>query len=67
MEKIEKLPMSQRRYRRILGARCPFCNGTDCEGASVTTGEGGASQEMGCNDCGKEWTDLYELTGYMEN
>jgi len=62
----QKLPMSQRRYRRTKGARCPFCGGDDVEGGPFTAEAGTAFQELSCNDCDHTWADLYELTGYED-
>lgn len=42
---------------------CPCCGAEDPEGDSVDTGDGKASQEMTCNECGAGWHDLYTLTG----
>lgn len=59
--------MTQRRYRRTKGARCPFCGSSELEGGSFNVDSGSASQEMSCLACDKEWHDTYELTGYQEN
>ncbi len=40
---------------------CPSCGSKEIEGSSVTTGGGGASQEMGCNSCELEWMDHYTI------
>ena len=54
-------------YVESGGQGCPWC-GADAqtEGDSVETGEGNASQEMGCHQCGRSWHDLYELRGIMD-
>lgn len=46
------------------GTCCPFCGWDQIEGESVDTGDGQATQEMTCQQCSGEWTDVYELTGF---
>jgi len=46
---------------------CPFCHGTNSE----ATGESNTdadwhSEEIQCNDCGKEWNDIYTLAQFQE-
>jgi hypothetical protein len=43
---------------------CPSCSSDMCEGEGVTIETGIAYQSVGCNDCGAEWVDNYELKGY---
>lgn len=57
-------PLSSIEYVQIGGVRCPFCADDDIEGKSLNVDQGGASQKIGCNACGKIWWDLYTLTGY---
>lgn len=47
------------------GAACPNCGCTEITGQFVETGGGAAQQEMGCENCGAEWIDVYKLTGYL--
>ncbi len=48
------------------GTGCPWC-GADAqtEGDSVEIDQG-ASQEMGCHECGRSWHDLYQLHGILD-
>ena len=57
--------MTDRQYVKAEGGKCPFCRSRQIEGSSVDIDTGGASQEMSCLDCGKQWVDCYELTGYI--
>ena len=40
---------------------CLFCEDGDIEGGSVEVDGAGANQHVHCAECGKEWTDHYEL------
>ncbi len=46
------------------GDQCPHCNSKEIQGGCIYFDTGSAWQEVTCNDCGKEWQDLYTLTGY---
>lgn len=41
---------------------CPFCGSNNIAGDSIEIGEGGALQEVHCEDCHKTWTDNYSIT-----
>jgi transposase-like protein len=45
------------------GIRCPFCNSGTISGEGFYTDNGNAWQKVECQDCGKEWKDLYTLVG----
>lgn len=47
------------------GTKCPYCGSVDLVGGFVETSRGIATQFMQCSDCQKDWTDQYELTGYV--
>ncbi len=61
-------PMSQAEYVKVSGgfhgSCCPFCRSTNISAGSVEINNGGASQEVWCDNCGNPWRDIYELTGY---
>lgn len=59
-----KKPMTAEEHVAHGGGACPFCKSKTIEGFSVNVVEGGAIQEVSCNSCGKEWTDVYHLAGY---
>lgn len=55
------------RYLEGGGSLCPFCESNDIEGRDVLQAEGEtASQRVICNDCDKQWYDIYTLTGIIE-
>ena len=58
--------MTPEQYTACGGVRCPFCNSHDIEAGSTTVEQGKIYQDVECNACGKEWTDEYKLTGYVE-
>jgi transposase-like protein len=62
----EKEAKRQAAYVQNGGVKCPFCGSTNIEGHSVDIDQGAASQAINCLDCGKEWSDIYRLTGFEE-
>lgn len=47
--------------------QCPFCRSRNICGTSSLGAEAGeAWQNISCNDCGKQWQDIYKMTGYEE-
>lgn len=66
MTQTENLPMSQRRYRRIKGVRCPFCGGHDRVIGEPTFLIGTVELSTTCNTCGKSCSETYEISGYKE-
>ena len=59
-------PITTEEYVAKKGLVCPHCGSTDIEGGHVVIDEGKAYQKVGCNECDKDWTDTYVLTGYAE-
>ena len=51
---------------RKLTDHCPFCKSKDIEGGHVEIDYKSAWQEISCNVCHKEWTDIYTLTDIEE-
>lgn len=43
------------------GIKCPGCESEDIVGDDISVEEGVATQEMSCNTCNLEWTDVYRL------
>lgn len=55
---------SLREYIANSGNRCPHCGSFSIEAPDCPEVEGAAAhQRVVCNDCGKEWNDLYTLIG----
>lgn len=61
------MAMSQQQYIAHKGLKCPFCGGSEIEGAEVNIDEGGAYQEVSCLDCNAVWSDNYDLVRYEFN
>ena len=40
---------------------CPFCKSGDIEGGSIEIDSDYAAQEVSCNECSEEWTEIYKL------
>lgn len=68
--KFEESPVARiQTYMKTGGAACPYCGSPDI-GVSLFHYEidgTGVRQEVGCNDCGKEWTDTYTLSSVIES
>lgn len=58
-------PMPDDRYVACKGDSCPFCGASGPIGQSWNTENGVASQKMSCNECDREWVDIYNLGGYQ--
>jgi len=48
---------------------CPICNSSNIKGDSMQSDATSACQDINCDDCGAEWTDIYglievDITGY---
>lgn len=54
------LPGLKKATRRLLKGLCPWCGGT-VEGGAVEIDGTSARQEVDCTECGKEWTEWYDL------
>ena len=56
--------MTQKDYAAKNGRLCPFC-----EGSNLDTMENGWLEFLQvdriCEDCGKEFTELHKITGYI--
>ena len=49
-------------YLSSGGVICPFCECTNIEGrGSIECDAGVAWQNVICNSCDEEWTDIYKL------
>lgn len=64
MTELAREPMSPEEYVAYGGQRCPFCGSDNISGGSFDVYQGGLAQEVGCDVCGKEWFDSYELKGW---
>jgi len=40
---------------------CPYCKSDDIEGGFVEIDTSGAWQPVSCNECMREWNDIYKL------
>lgn len=52
-------------YRLNGYAHCPICGSDQIEGGPVDIQGAYAVQEVGCIECGAQWDDLYNLTGFI--
>jgi formate dehydrogenase maturation protein FdhE len=56
--------MKEELRKRVLSgeAICPFCGSDEIEGSSWDSEGTEVWQEMGCNNCDHEWTEVYSRT-----
>lgn len=59
-----RFQMTNEQYLASKGILCPFCREPTIEGNSIEIDGGTATQEVGCNNCDKVWTDVYVLSHY---
>lgn len=61
------MSLDQEKYVELGGCRCPSCESdVHISGGECEIMEGGAFQEITCNECDATWTDQYTLTGYSD-
>jgi predicted Zn-ribbon and HTH transcriptional regulator len=53
-------------YLSLNGTICPFCKSENIGGGDFDTGNTMVFLPIRCDNCGKEWTDEYTLTGVTE-
>lgn len=56
-----KKPLTSDEYIKEGANRCPFCRSTDITGESIEAYGTETWQEVGCQDCGAVWQDIYKL------
>ena len=49
-------------YVAKSGVNCVGCDGANLSGGFIEVCDGGAVQEMTCDDCGATWNDAYKLS-----
>jgi formate dehydrogenase maturation protein FdhE len=57
-------PMTNKEYLSHSGNKCPFCGSHNISGREVQTDCDYAWRKVDCNDCDKEWTENFKMTGY---
>ena len=60
-------PMTNEEYIDEGGNKCPFCHSKNINGLDFEADCDYASREVECHDCGKLWTEMFNLRGYEEN
>ena len=62
---MAKVTLTKEQLEKYLknSNECPVCDSGDIEGGRVEIDDSIAWQNMTCNDCGLQWTDLYTLKG----
>lgn len=58
-------PLTSEEYVAKKGLVCPHCQGEHIDGKQLSVEGGQAFQDVSCNDCDAEWTDIYDLKGWM--
>jgi len=46
---------------------CPYCNSENIRARDFETYHDTFTQKVECPDCGKQWTEIYTLTGVEPN
>ena len=50
-------------YMEKGGNECPHCGGTDISSCGFESDDTYAWREVECENCGKEWKELFSMTG----
>lgn len=53
----------KRDYIRSAGSHCPHCKSQSITASHFESDVSSAWQPVRCDDCGKEWNDVYKLVG----
>lgn len=62
--------ITEAEYVKQNGGACPFCQNTDGNGVEADgsgyeyVDGGGVCQDVTCRDCGREWTEYFQISGY---
>jgi len=59
---FSSIDSAETKYISQLGVRCPFCDTTDISAGEIETYDNYKYQNVKCDTCNKEWTDMYKLT-----
>ncbi len=60
-------PLNDATYVQKQGMVCPFCGGHNLDVSSPVIQAGDtAVQGVCCNECGRQWDDIYVLSGYQK-
>jgi DNA-directed RNA polymerase subunit RPC12/RpoP len=54
------------KYVKNEGALCPYCDSKDMEGGNYEAEGDTITMKVSCNNCGKEWFDIYKLVSATE-
>ena len=53
-------------YLKSNGSACPYCGSNEIEGGGLESDVGSCWNPVECLECGRCWTDIYELTDIDE-
>ena len=60
-------PMTNEEYVASNGDKCPFCNKNNlCVGDYTAVIDTTIYWSVKCEDCGKQWEDVFKLAGFEE-
>jgi C4-type Zn-finger protein len=54
------------KYLKNKGLRCPYCETPDITAREMNADGDVICVEVSCDDCGKEWVDIYKFADVME-
>lgn len=57
----KNLTPEQKAAYLAASSRCPYCQSSDVEGDRHDYAGDEVAQNIHCNDCGREWVDVYRL------
>lgn len=60
-------PLQKDIYLNRNGLVCPFCGSANIVGGDIDYGNSQMWQNVVCEKCKKEWTDIYTLTDIEEH
>lgn len=60
---MDKLELLSEKYLASDGENCPYCGSCYLTKGSINVENTGAYRDVGCYDCHKEWSEVFEMTG----
>ena len=60
------IPYRKKKYIKSGGVRCPYCGSDNISGGHMEVDCTGAWQDVHCDDCGKDWQDIYKMVDMEE-
>ena len=62
----KKKTFTSKQYAKNHYGQCPACHSHNVTAETLEADGNSAGSTVICEDCGATWTDIWELTGYID-